>query len=83
MPEQLLDLAQVRAGAEQLGGEAVTQRVRRHAFAPRDPGRFGVAALRACAEPFKRKVPGSIPGRPCKVRHRQAARRQAGLRPEA
>jgi hypothetical protein len=28
VPEQLLDLAQVGAGAEQLGGEDVAQRVR-------------------------------------------------------
>src|SRR5262249_49618519 len=44
--EQLLDLAQVGAGGQQLGGEHVTERVGRHAFASRYASGFGVAAKR-------------------------------------
>ena len=38
VPEQLLDLAQVRARVQQLGGEHVPERVRRHALALADAG---------------------------------------------
>jgi hypothetical protein len=42
--EQLLDLAQVRAGGEQLGCEHVAQRVRGDPLACGDPDPFGQAA---------------------------------------
>ena len=41
--EQLLDLAQVRPGAQELGGEHVPQRVRRDALALRHAGGARVA----------------------------------------
>jgi hypothetical protein len=41
--EPLLDLAQVRAGAQQLGREHVPERVRGHPLALGNPGRAGVA----------------------------------------
>jgi len=42
--EQRLDLAQVRAGAEQLGGEDVPERMRRHALSLRHAARVDVVA---------------------------------------
>ena len=42
--ERLLDLAQVRARVEELGGEDVAERVRRDAFALADAGRLDVVA---------------------------------------
>jgi hypothetical protein len=44
VPEQLLDLAQVRPGVQQLGGEDVAERVRRHPLALVDVGRVDVVA---------------------------------------
>lgn len=46
MAEQFLDLAQVRAGVQQLRGEDVSERVRRHALALVDAGRVHVMAER-------------------------------------
>ena len=44
--EQLLDLAEVRAAAEELGGEDVPERVRRDALALVDAARVDVVAER-------------------------------------
>ena len=44
MAEQLLDLAQVRAGVEELGGEDVAERVRGDALSLADAGRFDVVS---------------------------------------
>ncbi len=46
VPEQLLDLAQVRAGTQELGGENVPERVRRHMLALVDAGGVDVVAER-------------------------------------
>ena len=42
--QQLLDLAQIRAGAQELGREDVPERVRRHALALVHAGRVDVVA---------------------------------------
>jgi hypothetical protein len=44
VPEQLLDLAQVGAGVEQLGGEDVAERVRRDVLPLADAARVDVVA---------------------------------------
>lgn len=58
MAEQFLDLAEVRASAQQLGGEHVAQRVRRDALAVADPGGVGVAAERRRHD--RRRQPAAV-----------------------